>query len=252
MKSILQSILAQKQQEIALLKQHKTFNDFVQSPLFSRKPYSLSEQLENHFGLIAEFKRKSPSAGNINTLVRLEDQIRTYSEKAVAGISILTDHSFFGGNLQDLQKARELTTLPILRKDFILDELQLFESKAAGADAILLIAEALDKNTLHQLTIVAKALELEVVFEIHSFRELEKINEDIDILLINNRNLHTQETDIRHSIMLFDLLPENLLKIAASGVRSSDDLETIREAGFNGVLVGESLMRNQPLFISAL
>lgn len=252
MKSILQSILAQKQLEIGLLKQQKSFNDFVQSPLFSRTPNSLTRNLETNFGLIAEFKRKSPSAGNINTEVRLEDQIQTYSEGAVAGISILTDHSFFGGNIQDLQQASALTTLPLLRKDFILDELQLFESKAAGADAILLIAEALDKDTLHQLTIVAKELKLEVVFEIHSFRELEKINDDVDLLLINNRNLHTQQTDIQHSIGLFDLLPENRLKISASGVRSPDDIERIRETGFNGVLVGESLMRNQSLFISAL
>lgn len=243
MTHILDQIVANKRNEIQQLKQSITLSDYVQSPLFNRTVTSLRKKILDQFGIVAEIKRKSPGAGEIRPDLNLISQLEIYEQQGASGISILTDYRYFGGSIDDLKQIRNITNLPILRKEFIIDEYQLFESKAAGADSVLLIASILEKEQAHQLTIVAKSLGLEVLFEIHSFEELNKLNDEIDILLINNRNLKTQETQVEHSFELASYLPEHLVKISASGISNSDQLDQLQHLGFNGALIGESLLK---------
>lgn len=243
MTHILDQIVANKRNEIQQLKQSITLSDYVQSPLFNRTVISLRKKILDQFGIVAEIKRKSPGAGEIRPDLNLVSQLEIYELQGASGISVLTDYRYFGGSIEDLKQIRNMTNLPILRKEFILDEYQLFESKAAGADSVLLIASILEKEQAHQLTIVAKSLGLEVLFEIHSFEELNKLNDEIDILLINNRNLKTQETQVQHSFELASYLPEHLVKISASGISNSDQLDQLQHLGFNGALIGESLLK---------
>ncbi|MNU82357.1 Indole-3-glycerol phosphate synthase [compost metagenome] len=243
MNPILNQIVANKRNEIQQLKQSITLSDYVQSPLFNRKVISLRKNIQDQFGIVAEIKRKSPGAGEIRPDLNILSQVELYENQNASGISVLTDHRYFGGSIDDLKQIRNKTNLPILRKEFIVDEYQLFESKAAGADSILLIASILEKEQAHQLTIVAKSLGLEVLFEIHSFEELNKLNDEIDILLVNNRNLKTQETHVEHSFELASYLPENIVKISASGISNSDQLDQLQNLGFNGALIGESLLK---------
>ena len=182
MRTILDEIVSTKLVEISKLKQKMPLSECIATPLFNRSVVSLRNALQNHFGVIAEIKRKSPSAGVIVSGLDPASQVEAYEKKGAAGISVLTDHTYFGGSIEDLKNIRSKTDLPLLRKEFILDEYQLFESKAAGADSILLIASVLEKEQAHHLTIVAKSLELEVLFEIHSFEELHKINDEVDFV----------------------------------------------------------------------
>lgn len=250
MNTILEQIVASKQVEIQQLKQAGTLLDYAQSPLFNRKVISLKKNIRDQFGIVAEIKRKSPGAGEINRNLDILSQVEQYEKQGACGISVLSDYRYFGGSIEDIVQVRNRTDLPILRKEFILDEYQLFESKAAGADAVLLIASILEKEQAHQLTIVAKSLGLEVLFEIHSFEELNKLNEEIDVLLVNNRNLKTQQTNVEHSFKLASYLPEHVLKISASGISSSDQLIQLQNHGFNGALIGESLLKGTFHFAS--
>jgi indole-3-glycerol phosphate synthase len=251
MSTILDEIVANKRNEIQQLKQRIGLSDYIQSPHFNRTIISLKERVQIHFGLIAEIKRKSPSAGEINSDLNILSQVEIYENQAAVGISVLTDHSYFGGSIEDLKQIRSKTNLPLLRKEFIIDEYQLFESKAAGADSILLIASILEKEEAHHLTIVAKSLGLEVIFEIHSFEELDKLNDEIDMLMINNRNLKTQQTTLEHSFKLASYLPKNTVTISASGISNSDELKKLEELGFNGALIGESLLKGKFSFKSS-
>lgn len=248
MKHLLEKIVDTKRDEIRQLKQSTSLSDYTQSAHFNRPVISLREHLRDQFGIIAEIKRKSPSAGEICSNLNILSQIEMYAKQGAAGISVLTDYPYFGGSIEDLKQIRTETNLPILRKEFIIDEYQLFESKAAGADSILLIASILEKEQAHQLTIVAKSLGLEVIFEIHAFEELNKLNDEIDLLLVNNRNLKTQETDIENSFILSSYLPENIVKISASGISNSSQLDKLQEHKFNGALIGESLLKGEFTF----
>ncbi|WP_300659692.1 indole-3-glycerol phosphate synthase TrpC [Fluviicola sp.] len=250
MTPILDQIVANKRNEIHQLKQAITTSDYVQSTLFNRTVISLKKNIRDQFGIVAEIKRKSPGAGEIKMNLDIRSQVEQYEKQGASGISVLSDFSYFGGSIEDIKQIRTLTNLPILRKEFILDEYQLFESKAAGADAVLLIASILEKEQAHQLTIVAKSLGLEVLFEIHSFEELNKLNDEVDILLVNNRNLKTQQTAVEHSFELASYLPENILKISASGISNSDQLDQLQNCGFNGALIGESLLKGNFRFSS--
>lgn len=243
MTPILDEIVAHKRNEIQQLKQSITISDYIQSPLFNRNVISLKQNIRDQFGIVAEIKRKSPGAGEINMNLDILSQVEIYEKQGACGISVLSDKRYFGGSIMDVKQIRNITNRPILRKEFILDEYQLFESKAAGADAVLLIASILEKEQAHQLTIVAKSLGLEVLFEIHSFEELNKMNDEIDMLLVNNRNLKTQQTSVEHSFGLAYYLPENILKISASGISNSDQLDQLQNLGFNGALIGESLLK---------
>jgi indole-3-glycerol phosphate synthase len=248
MTHILDQIVANKRKEVQQLKQTIGLSDYIQSSHFNRSVFSLKERIQNHFGIMAEIKRKSPSAGEINSSLNILSQVESYENQGATGISVLTDYSYFGGSIQDLIQIRSKTNLPLLRKEFIIDEYQLFESKAAGADSILLIASILEKEEAHQLTIVAKSLGLEVIFEIHSFEELNKLNDEIDVLLVNNRNLKTQETNLEHSFALASYLPKDLVTISASGISNSDQLSKLENLGFHGALIGESLLKSKFTF----
>jgi len=195
-------------------------------------------------GIIAEFKRKSPSKGFINRDADVKDVTEAYTKFGASGLSVLTDNHFFGGSTADLVTARQ-NEIPILRKDFIIDQYQLFVSKAIGADVVLLIAACLSRTKLKRLAGYAKDLGLEVLLEIHEERELDHICDGIDIIGINNRNLKTFEVDIDRSIALSRRLPENMLKIAESGIRDADAVRKFRLEGYNGFLMGETFMKEK-------
>lgn len=243
MKTILDTIVANKQKEVALLKQTKSYRDFENAPLFARKSISLTSRiLSQEFGIIAEIKRKSPSAGNIKPNLDITAQGLLYQNNGVAGISCLTDFLFFGGTISDLETLREAVNVPILRKEFIIDEIQLFEAKAVGADAILLISEILDSQQALHLTIMAQQLGLEVIMECHDKHHLDLINDQVDIIGINNRNLHLQKTDLATSFELFPYLPKDKVLISESGIKTQSEILELEKTGYHGALIGESIL----------
>ncbi len=217
------------------------------SMYMSREVFSLKNNLQKGtFGIISEFKKQSPSKGVIHTGVAdVEAIVSKYAAAGVAGISVLTDEKFFGGSNADLVHARQKVEVPILRKDFIIDEYQLYEAKAMGADVILLIAECLDKNEVAQLAQKAKSLGLEVLMEIHSEKQLEKLHECIDIIGVNNRDLETFGVNIQTSLDLFDKIPDDFVKISESGISNARSVVRLIEAGFQGFLIGENFMKTE-------
>ncbi|MFT6981296.1 MAG: indole-3-glycerol phosphate synthase [Crocinitomicaceae bacterium] len=244
MKTILDTIVDVKRREIEDLKKNFTYSDFEKSPLFDSKCISLKQRIiEQEFAIIAEIKRKSPSAGIIDFGIDFEEQAKKYDEAQVAGISCLTDTSFFGGSVDDLKRIKTNALTPILRKDFIIDEIQIFEAKANGADALLLISEILDPKTALQLTIIAQSLGMEVLMECHDRAHLRKINDQVDIIGINNRDLHLQKTDLQTSYDLFDFIPTDTVCISESGIRSYDEVLKLSKIGYHGALIGESILK---------
>lgn len=254
MKTHLNEILHHKKQEVARLKQHFSYRDFESMEYFSRSTESIKDRLQNNFGIIAELKRASPSAGKIVPNLDVEQQGKYYASAGVAAISCLTDAHFFGGSSDDLLLLRKSVSIPILRKEFIIDELQLFESKAIGADAVLLIAEALEKEQALHFTIIAQRLGLEVIMECHDSKELQKINEFVDIIGINNRNLQLQKTSLETSFDLIQQIPDGRICISESGIKTKEEIEKLKSIGFHGALIGESILRqSEPaLFIRSL
>lgn len=246
MKTILDTIVEQKQVEIKLLKQKFTLADFEQFPNFNRTCLSLSKSIQSKgFGILAEFKRKSPSAGELLPHGDCTKIGKQYEKAGAAGISCLTDNLFFGGTLVDLEQLRSTTTLPLLRKEFIIDELQIFEAKAFGADAILLIAELLSKEELLQFTIIAQSLGLEVLTELHHREELAKLNALSDMIGVNNRDLRLQKTDLSTSFELYPYLPKEKVLLSESGIRTQAEMEQLRITGYHGALIGESILRQE-------
>jgi indole-3-glycerol phosphate synthase len=194
--------------------------------------------------LIAEHKRRSPSAGSIREDVALVDVVRAYERAGAAAVSVLTEESRFGGRLEDLQEARDTVELPILRKDFVLEDYQLHEALAAGADAVLLIVAALEPGDLAELHQLADKLELDALVEVHDGRELAVALElGASIIGINNRDLATLEVDTARTFELRRMIPDGVLVVAESGFSRRDQLEQLAGAGVHGVLVGEALMR---------
>ncbi|MEI7421651.1 MAG: indole-3-glycerol phosphate synthase TrpC [Prolixibacteraceae bacterium] len=197
-------------------------------------------------GIIAEFKRKSPSKGWIFPDARVEEVLPAYEKAGASACSILTDQQFFGGSLEDLSMARRLVNLPLLRKEFIIDDYQLVEARIAGADAILLIAAVLTPETCLNLARKAKELQLEVLLEIHAEKELEYLNGFIDMLGINNRNLGTFETSLEHSFGLVEkihALKSSALLVSESGISLPTTVKELRQHGFSGFLIGETFMK---------
>ena len=245
--TILEKIINSKIEEVKVLKNQYSIKDFEKRSLFQRKTESLKIRLElSHHGIIAEHKRKSPSKSVINNDIKLEEVILGYDTANVSGISVLTDKKYFGGNTNHLLIARELTKIPIIRKEFIIDEFQILEAKACGADVILLIAACLNEKQIKNLSEFAKSLNLEVLIEIHNNQELEKcLLNSIDIIGVNNRNLKTFEVDIENSINLSEIIPENFVKISESGISSAKEISILRKHGFKGFLIGETFMRKK-------
>ena len=242
---ILDQIIVTKKKEVELLKKKFSYKDFEETEFFTSKTRSLKEKLcTDHFGVIAEIKRKSPSAGVINKDLDVVQQGKIYESNGAAAISCLTDYFYFGGSNADLGLLKAATTIPILRKEFIIDEIQLFESKAIGADVILLIAEILTKEQALHLTIMAQSLGMEVIMECHSYNELKKVNDLVDVIGVNNRDLQAQKTTIQTSFDLYNFIPEGKLCISESGIRSKADLIKLSEKGYHGALIGEHILSN--------
>ncbi len=244
--TILDKIIAEKYLEVEGQKSLVSISVLERKANFKRSVLSLKESLTKpeSSGIIAEFKRKSPSKGIINNQVRVEDVTTGYTLAGAAGLSVLTDRSFFGGSMVDLIAARELNNIPILRKDFMIDEYQIIEAKAMGADVILLIAAVLDKNTIKKLATCAKSCGLEILFEIHDKEELDKIIDEIDMVGVNNRNLKDFKVDVGQSIMLAKQLPERFIKISESGIDNHETIKLLKNNGFRGFLIGENFMKD--------
>ncbi len=197
-------------------------------------------------GIIAEFKRKSPSKGWFKPKEQeVEPVVIQYNLKGAAGISVLTDEEFFGGDLDDLIQTKVITDIPVLRKDFIIDSWQIAESKAFGADVILLIAACLSPAEVKELALFAKTIGLEVLLEIHNESELDHICDEVDMVGVNNRNLKTFEVDIDTSLGLIDKIPKDKPAVAESGISEVATIRTLRNAGFKGFLIGENFMKTE-------
>jgi indole-3-glycerol phosphate synthase len=242
--NILDKIIAQKQIEVAAKKLQTPIADLEQMKYFKAETLSLYSFLldPTKTGIIAEFKRKSPSKGVINDQATVEEVTMAYAKYGASGISVLTDTEFFGGSLNDLLAAT-INEVPLLRKDFMIDEYQLIEAKAHGADVILLIAACLTPSKVKSMAATAKSLGLEVLLEIHNEQELEHICGSIDLVGVNNRNLKTFEVSIDTSLALIKQIPTNKLAIAESGISNVDTIVTLRQAGFKGFLIGENFMK---------
>lgn len=244
MKDILSEIIANKRFEVDLQKQSISLEQLQNSLENTVKQRSLREALKSSSsGIIAEFKRRSPSKGWINRKAQAEDIVPGYANAGASAVSILTDEKFFGGNLKDIKDARPLIDIPILRKDFIVDEYQLYQAKIIGADAVLLIAAALKKEELHALAAKAHELGLEVLLEIHSVEELKYINANMDVIGINNRNLGTFFTDVENSFRLAEQLPSDAVLVSESGISDPATVKRLQKAGFKGFLIGENFMK---------
>ena len=244
MKDILSEIIANKRFEVDLQKQSISLEQLQNSLENTVKQRSLREALKSSSsGIIAEFKRRSPSKGWIHLKALAEDIVPGYANAGASAVSILTDEKFFGGNLKDIKDARPLIDIPILRKDFIVDEYQLYQAKIIGADAVLLIAAALKKEELHALAAKAHELGLEVLLEIHSVEELKYINANMDVIGINNRNLGTFFTDVENSFRLAEQLPSDAVLVSESGISDPATVKRLQKAGFKGFLIGENFMK---------
>lgn len=244
MQDILSEIIANKRFEVDLQKQTISI-DQLQDGIAEVSPARSMKQAlaSSPSGIIAEFKRRSPSKGWIHQEARPEEIVPAYATAGASALSILTDEKFFGGNLKDIRTARPLVQIPILRKDFIIDEYQLYQAKIVGADAVLLIAAALEQQKCNELAIQAHELGLEVLLEIHSTDELPYINKEIDMVGINNRNLGTFFTDVENSFRLAGQLPQDTVLVSESGISDPNTVKRLRNAGFKGFLIGETFMK---------
>lgn len=242
----LEKIIAAKYLEVKSRKEQRPPIDLEKSSSFSRTPLSLKSFLldPTKSGIITEFKRKSPSKGLINGTSLVEEVSAGYAEAGASGLSVLTDQDYFGGCTADLEAARKQVTIPILRKDFVVDEYQILEAKAMGADCILLIAAALTPEMVKTLATFAQSLDLEVLLEVHNLEELEQSFCDfLDVVGVNNRNLKTFEVSLDTSLELVDRIPNQVVKISESGISDPATLVAFRKAGFHGFLIGENFMK---------
>ena len=244
MKDILADIIANKRSEVAFQKQLVSLEQ-LQEGLFALPPTrSMKQALANSpTGIIAEFKRRSPSKEWVQQQADPAVGAPSYEAAGASALSILTDELFFGGTLHDIGTARPLVDLPILRKEFIIDEYQLYQARLIGADAVLLIAAALSPEQCHELAAKAQALGMEVLLELHCADELNYISDHIDMIGINNRNLGTFHTDVENSFRLAELLPKEALLVSESGISAPETVKQLREAGFRGFLIGETFMK---------
>lgn len=210
----------------------------------TRPTNSMRRSILSGSGVIAEFKRRSPSKGEIAPMADVESVVTAYERAGASACSVLTDTRYFGGSVDDLRVARAATRLPILRKDFIIDSRQIYQARLDGADAVLLIASILSPDECRQFTDLAHSLGLEVLLELRSPHHLRYADDDIDLVGVNNRDLTDFATDLAHSLALVRSLPAASVKIAESGIASPADITRLRQAGFDGFLIGEALMRS--------
>ena len=243
--NILDRIIIDKRREVILKKSIIPISQLENSVLFERKIISLSNNLRNsNSGIIAEHKRRSPSKPNINNSFSVEEVVKGYENAGVCGISVLTDGKYFGGSLEDLLLARASVNIPLLRKEFIVDEYQILEAKAHGADLILLIAGVLTRDEIKHLSEFANALNLEVLLEVHNLEELQKsIMPSLDMIGVNNRNLKTFEVSLDFSKQLASEIPNDFVKVSESGISSVEAIQELKPYGYKGFLIGENFMK---------
>ncbi len=251
MKDILEEIVAHKRLELAEQKSVMPYSLLLSQAgkvmdVAPAKQRSMAESIsKSNSGIIAEFKRRSPSKGWIKENGQSEFIAPSYEKHGASAISILTDLTYFGGNIHDIVNARPLVKIPILRKDFIIDEYQLLQAKIIGADAVLLIAADLTKEECRSLAATAHDLQLETLLEIHSERELDYVGDNIDMVGVNNRNLGTFHTDVENSFRLAAQLPSDYVLVSESGISDPQTICQLRQAGFRGFLIGERFMKTE-------
>lgn len=246
--NILDRIVVRKKEEVALAKQAVSVKELESGLHFSRNPYSFKDFLldEQRTGIIAEFKRRSPSKGIINDQVSVEEVTTAYASAGASALSVLTDTDFFGGHVRDLLEARSANQIPVLRKDFMIDEYQILEAKSQGADIILLIAAILSPAEIKNLASLSKSLGLNVLLEVHDLEELERsICYDLDAIGVNNRNLADFTVNIQTSFDLADRIPSDFMKISESAISDTKTIKELKQVGFNGFLIGENFMKTE-------
>lgn len=247
--NILDKIVENKRSELSIKKQTTSIDMLSKSIYYERNTFSLSKSIhsDNSSGIIAEFKRKSPSKGVINNNVSSLQVAKDYQAAGASAISVLTDLDFFGGSNEDLSSIRDAINIPILRKEFIIDPFQIHESKSIGADIILLIAACLTPDEVISFSALAKSLSLEVLLELHDEGEIGHICDEIDFVGINNRSLKTFDVNIQRSLDMARKIPAGKLKIAESGIDNPDTIPLFRQNGYVGFLIGENFMKtNDP------
>ena len=250
--NILQHIVNDIQKDLVLKKQIVPIDRLESSPLFERQTNSLRQRIVKTEGIIAEHKRRSPSKQNINFGLRLADVAQGYASAGVAGMSVLTNNQYFGGSIEDLLLARQACELPLLRKEFMVDEYQVLEAKANGADAILLIAACLERPDIQILSTLAQQLGMEVLLEVHNADELKKsIMPSIDMIGVNNRDLTSFRVSLKTSKSLVDQIPTEFVKLSESGLSSPESVLELRDCGYQGFLMGEYFMKTDDPGVSA-
>jgi indole-3-glycerol phosphate synthase len=246
--TILDKIVAHKKTEVEAAKALRSYKELEESSLFTRQPYSLNQFLLDPMrtGIIAEFKRKSPSKGIINDKVKVEDVTTGYNVAGASALSILTDHNFFMGHEDDLMAARPVNNIPLLRKDFMIDEYQIIEAKAIGADIILLIAAILTPVQIKQYAELAKSLGLSVLLEVHNLEELQRsIDPNLSAIGVNNRNLADFTVSVETSFQLAEHIPDEFTKVSESAISNTQVIKELKQAGYNGFLIGENFMKQE-------
>lgn len=245
--NILDKIILDKRREVVLKKSIIPVSQLEASVFFEKQTISLSHNLQNSSsGIIAEHKRRSPSKAEINYGFTVEEVVNGYETAGACGISVLTDGKYFGGSLDDLLLARASVNIPLLRKEFIVDEYQILEAKAYGADLILLIAAVLSREEIKSLSEFAHRLGLEVLLEVHNQEELEKsIMPSLDMIGVNNRNLKTFEVSLDFSKELADQIPNEFVKVSESGISSIEAITELQPFGYQGFLIGEHFMKTE-------
>lgn len=243
--NILDKIVFDKRREVELKASIIPISQLEKSVLFDRKPFSVVANMHaNTFGIIAEHKRRSPSKSVINHSFTVEEVVTGYEKAGAVGISVLTDGKYFGGSLDDLVLARASVNTPLLRKEFVINEYQIIEAKAYGADFILLIAAILTREEIKQLSEFAQNLGLEVLLEVHDLEELQKsIMPSLNLIGVNNRNLKTFEVSLDFSKQLADQIPNEFVKVSESGISSVEAINELKPFGYKGFLIGENFMK---------
>ncbi len=244
---ILEEITSFKRKLLDHKKKIISIQDLERNPLFEKPCVALTESIKtSQFGIIAEHKRRSPSKPHINFKTDVFDVAKAYEEAGAAGMSVLTEQKYFGGSLEDLVLCRSTCQLPLLRKDFTVDEYQILEAKAHGADVILLIGACLSTDEIKNFSSLARSLGMQSILEVHNREELENnYVENIDVVGVNNRNLKTFEVNLDTSYDLLSYMPTDVVKISESGIRNQRDIFDLKAAGFDGFLLGEHFMKTE-------
>ena len=246
--TILDKIVARKKVEVARAKNRTSYTELEESDFFARECYSFKDFLldPKRTGIIAEFKRRSPSKGIINDQVSVKAVTNAYAAAGASALSVLTDRNFFMGKKADLVAARKANTIPVLRKDFMIDEYQIIEAKSLGADIILLIAAILTPAEIQKFSSLAKSLGLNVLLEVHNLEELKRsITPNLDAIGVNNRNLADFTVSVETSYQLAPHIPEEFLKISESAISNPETIKQLKLAGFHGFLIGENFMKQE-------